>query len=170
MTDSTGHSVTRKTYNRTFQFGREFPRFLAAHPDLDRWFNNKVTSAFLCPWRTEHRYALYRLDNDTKDKLFQFSSQLVWKMIEHHEAKVIVVGADKGVHPFNELFKRNGEIPLGITRKLMLKARRRGMRSILSLDGNHSAPDSTLHLLESQHTRPFGRVVRTELRLLEPQE
>lgn len=93
-------------YNKNVQFGREFQRFLTAHPELDRWFNNKVTSAFLCPWRTKDRNALYKLNDSTKDKLFQYSSQLVWKMIEHHDAKVIVVVALNGVHLFNELFKR----------------------------------------------------------------
>jgi hypothetical protein len=98
-------------FNTDNPFGREFQRFLTAHPDLDQWFNKKVTSAFLCPWRTKDRNALYKLNdskvNDsTKDKLFRFSSQLVWKMIEHHDAKVVVVVALNGVHLFNELFKR----------------------------------------------------------------
>lgn len=92
-------------FNTDNPFGREFQRFLTAHPDLDQWFNNKVTSTFLCPWRTENRNALYRLNKDTGDKLFQYSSQLVWKMIEHHDAKVIVLVALNGVHLFNELFK-----------------------------------------------------------------
>ena len=93
-------------FNRNFQFGREFQRFLTAHPDLDQWFNNKVTSTFLCPWRTKDRNALYKLNDSTKDKLFKYSSQLVWKMVEHHDAKVLVVVALNGVHLFNELFKR----------------------------------------------------------------
>jgi len=93
-------------FNENFQFGREFQRFLTAHPDLDRWFNNKVTSAFLCPWRTENRKELYRLNDSTNDKLFQYSSQLFWKMIEHHDTKVIVVVALHGIHLFNELFMR----------------------------------------------------------------
>jgi len=96
-------------FNKNFQFGREFQRFLTAHPDLDKWFNNKVTSAFLCPWRTKNRDALYRLNNHLAGKLFEFSSQLVWEMIEHHDAKVIVVVALNGVHLFNELFRcKNG--------------------------------------------------------------
>ncbi len=98
-------------FNRNFQFGREFQRFLTAHPDLDQWFNNEVTSAFLCPWRTRNRNALYKLNDSTKGKLFEYSSQLLWKMIEHHDAKVIVVVGLNGVHLFNELFMRKAGSP-----------------------------------------------------------
>ncbi len=93
-------------FNKNFQFGREFQRFLAAHPDIDRWFNDKVTSTFLCPWRTRDRNALYKLNDSTEDKLFKYSSQLVWKMVKHHDAKVLVVVGLNGVHLFNELLKR----------------------------------------------------------------
>ncbi len=83
--------------------------FLSKHRGLDEWFNNKVTSTFLCPWRTKNGEVFEKLNRATKDKLYQYSSQLVCKMIDHHNPKVLVLAGLKAVHLFNELMLRAGK-------------------------------------------------------------
>jgi hypothetical protein len=143
-------------FNRNFQFGREFQRFLTAHPDLDRWFNNKVTSALLCPWRTKNRSALFKLDQSTNGKLFKFSSQLVWKMIEHHDAKVIVVVGLNGVHLFNELFKLRVGSPAWNYREVNAIGRSPGY-------AKYSVPEAGITLLQIPRFNPARRKILDSL-------
>ena len=69
-------------------YGRNWRRLLSVHPDLRTWFNDKVTSANLCPWRTGNARKLRTLNKLTGERIYCYSSQLVWRMIEHHKANL----------------------------------------------------------------------------------
>jgi len=89
---------------RQGSYGRNWRRFLADNPRLYDWFNDKVTSTFLCPWRTGDARKLKTLDKSTGGKLYDYSSRLVWKMIEHHNAKLLIIAGLASVHLFNEMY------------------------------------------------------------------
>jgi hypothetical protein len=92
-------------------------------------------------------------------------------MTEHHEAKVIVVVADKGVHLSNELFKRKWKSAAWDYREINAKGKTPGY-------AKYSVPGTGITLLQiprfSFRRRnilgPLAEWLRTELRLLEPQE
>lgn len=56
---------------------------------LKSWINN-ATSTFLVPWRTNSIASLNN-DPELKKRIYEYSGQIVRKMIDHHDAKVIVV-------------------------------------------------------------------------------
>jgi hypothetical protein len=93
-------------FNREFRFGGNWQRFLEENEELNEWFNNKVTSTFLVPWRTANvRPELYRLNSNTKGRVFEYSANLVKKMLEHHNAKVLIICGKAGLHLLNEFLK-----------------------------------------------------------------
>lgn len=85
-----------KDYDRQFPYGRNWTRFLSQHPDLRNWFNDRVTSSFLSPWRTE-RGGLKRLNRVTDGRVYRFSGMLVQRMVEHHDARLLIVAAREGL-------------------------------------------------------------------------
>lgn len=89
--------------NKDIRYFGNWHRFLSAHADLRRWFNDRVTSTFLVPWRTHNGEELADLSEATDGKLYNYSGQLVRKMTEHHDAKLLIVGAKRGLHLLNEL-------------------------------------------------------------------
>lgn len=92
-------------------YWKRWKTFLSKHHDLDEWFNGRVTSTFLSPWRTENFRKLKKLNGDSKGELYKLSSQLLWKMLEDHNAKILIVAGLDGVHLFNELIKLGGGKP-----------------------------------------------------------
>jgi len=89
--------------NRTFSYWRNWDKFLSNHPDLRTWFNERVTSTFMVPWRTANVRELERLNTATGGKVFRYSGQLLRKMIEHHQARLIMVGGKRCLHLLNQL-------------------------------------------------------------------
>lgn len=65
-------------------------RFFSAHPSLDGWIDNGVTSAFLVPWRTSNMSELRRLNQVTGGQLFSCAGRLVKQIIRDHEAKLLI--------------------------------------------------------------------------------
>jgi hypothetical protein len=46
---------------------------------------------------------LKKLDKSAGRKICDYSSQLVWKMIEHHNAKLLIVAGLNAIHLLNEM-------------------------------------------------------------------
>lgn len=92
--------------NRIFAYWRNWRTFLAQHPDLEKWFNDRVTSAFLVPWRTRDAAELASLNRATSGKLLDYSGELVRKMIEHHRARLLVVAGRVSLSLLNELLDK----------------------------------------------------------------
>lgn len=89
-------------FNRDNPYGKNFSAFLNANPRLKEWFNHRVTSTFLCPWRAKDMPELRKLNRDTGGKVYEYSGQLVRKMLEHHKATILVVAGKDGAHLLNE--------------------------------------------------------------------
>jgi hypothetical protein len=83
-------------------YGRNWRRFLADNPALYTWFNDRVTSTFLCPWRTPSGKKLKDLNTATSGSLCTSAGKLISKMIEHHEATLLVVASKRGPYLLNE--------------------------------------------------------------------
>jgi len=86
-------------------YGRKWRQFLADNPGLYHWFNDRVTSTFLCPWRTPDGRDLDNLDRDTDHRLFDYSGQLVRKIIEHHTPRLLIMAGIKSLHCLNETLR-----------------------------------------------------------------
>ncbi len=86
----------------TCAYWRNCKRFLRAHSDLNVWFNDRVTSTFLVPWRTPDAPSLYQLNRRTAGKLFRYSRELVNQMIEHHHAEVLSFAGKQSLWSLNE--------------------------------------------------------------------
>lgn len=84
-------------------FWRNCEGFLALHPDLRAWFLDGVTSTNLVPWRTGTGKELRRLNHRTGQELFRYSGQLLTKMIEHHDADLLIISGKESAHLLNEL-------------------------------------------------------------------
>lgn len=65
--------------------------FLDEHHDLRRWFHLPITNAFLIPWRSEDFGKLNGLNRLTHGKLYACSGSLTRQMIEHHQARLLLV-------------------------------------------------------------------------------
>lgn len=89
--------------NRLFPYWRTWERFLSRHADLFHWFNDRVTSAFLVPWRTRKSSDLGELNAVTSGRLFAYAGELVNKMIEHHEATLLIVAGKCGLQLLNRI-------------------------------------------------------------------
>lgn len=77
--------------NKEFPYWQNWSKFLRAYPDLDKWFNDRVTSAMLVPWRTPNGSTLDDLNKSTEGKIYEYSKQLVMKILEHHQARLVMV-------------------------------------------------------------------------------
>jgi hypothetical protein len=91
-------------------------RFLSECPDLCRWFNDRVTSTFLVPWRTENTRELAKLNKTTKGKIYEYSGKLVLRMIDHHEATLLIVAGKRGLHLLNEVLPGGPWVPKELER------------------------------------------------------
>jgi hypothetical protein len=89
--------------NRLFAYWRNWARFLSRHQDLSDWFNDRVTSTFLVPWRTRDGAQLDEMNEATEGKVFEYSGRLVRRMIEHHSAELLIVSGKRSLHLLNEL-------------------------------------------------------------------
>ncbi len=88
--------------NREFSYWRNWGKFLRAHPDLDKWFNDRVTSAMLIPWRTPDGPTLDKLAKSTEGRVYEYSKQLVMKMLDHHQARLVLVAGKVTLERLNE--------------------------------------------------------------------
>jgi hypothetical protein len=66
--------------------------FNNCHDQLHDWTHRTpITSTFVVPWRTCNTAALHALNRATNEKLFKFSGDVLFRMIEHHDAKLLIV-------------------------------------------------------------------------------
>ena len=63
--------------------------FFKSQPSLRDWISD-ATSTFLIPWRTNN-IASFRRDPELSEKIFEYSGRIICRMLEHHQAKIIVV-------------------------------------------------------------------------------
>ena len=78
-------------------------RFLGCHAALSRWMNDRVTSAFLAPWRTRNASDLYKLNRRTDGRLFGHAGQLVTLIVRHHQARVLIVAGKSSLTLLHDL-------------------------------------------------------------------
>jgi len=78
-------------------------RFFSAYPHLDEWINNRVTSAFLVPWRTSNMSDLRRLNQMTEGQVFSCAGRLVKQMIRDHEAKLLITAGRSALDLLGDL-------------------------------------------------------------------
>jgi hypothetical protein len=83
--------------SREPEYFRNCRNFLNAYPGLKAWFDEGVTSTFLCPWRTADVPTLHGLNMGTDGRLFKYSGNLLQHMIKDHEAKIAVIAGACGV-------------------------------------------------------------------------
>jgi hypothetical protein len=77
------------------------------HQDLRDWFQAGVTSTFLSPWRTGGLSDINKLPGDVRKRLHEYSRDLLEKMIEHHDAKVLITA---GVSSIDFLSRLTGKV------------------------------------------------------------
>jgi hypothetical protein len=63
--------------------------FFASQPTLKCWIHD-ATSTFLIPWRTDDILALNK-DRALKQRVCEYSAQIIHKMLEHHQARMLIV-------------------------------------------------------------------------------
>jgi hypothetical protein len=78
-------------------------RFFVSYPLLNKWINNKITSAFLVPWRTPDTSELRRLNQLTQGRLFSYAGQLVKQIIRDHQTKVLITAGKSALHLLENL-------------------------------------------------------------------
>jgi hypothetical protein len=78
-------------------------RFFSSYPQLNRWINNGITSAFLVPWRTSDTSELRRLNQLTHGRLFFHAGQLVKQIIRDHQAKLLVTAGKSALGLLEDL-------------------------------------------------------------------
>ena len=101
-------------------------RFLKDHQPLYTWFNDHVTSTFLVPWRTRRAGRdLKELNEMTGSHLYRFSGTLLLKMVEHHDAKMLLIVAKEGAHLLNELIAAANGQQAGPWTRNQIEPRRR---------------------------------------------
>lgn len=62
-------------------FWKNLGVFLKQASGLRHWFDHQVTSAFVCPWRTDDVHALRKLNQDLDYALFNASGDILAQMI-----------------------------------------------------------------------------------------
>lgn len=80
-----------------YHYWDNWKAFLRRHDDLRAWFNNRVTSAVLIPWRTKSSGEAEKLNPRLGFELFKTSGALVQKLLEHHDPELLLVGGKKGL-------------------------------------------------------------------------
>jgi len=81
----------------SLRYPRNCERFLDAHPSLRQWFQNRVTSTFVSPWRTRGLGGLYKLNKiNPRGDLFCHSGTILARMIDHHDAKMLIIASNSG--------------------------------------------------------------------------
>ncbi len=88
--------------------------FCERHNDLGQWFHDRFTSTFLIPWRTAESTSLWSLNEQTNGLLFKSSGEILSKMIEHHEAKLLVVAGKVSIRCLRSImsaFEPPSEVP-----------------------------------------------------------
>lgn len=66
-----------------YRYWRNCHRFVNGVRGLHGWMT-PATAAFCCPWRTRNGNELYRLNNQTNGRVFEYAGRLVRRLIEDH--------------------------------------------------------------------------------------
>ncbi len=101
--DSNVPFVNPELLRRQYVYLHNCERFLGCHAALSQWMNNKVTSAFLAPWRTRNTIDLYKLNRRTEGRLFAHAGQLVTQIVRHHQAKLLIMAGKSSLTLLNDL-------------------------------------------------------------------
>ncbi|MBV8709607.1 MAG: hypothetical protein JO028_20650 [Acidobacteriaceae bacterium] len=78
-------------------------RFFSTYPQLNDWINNRVTSAFLVPWRTANMSDLRRLNQMTEEQMFSYAGRLVKQIIRDHKAKLLITAGRSALNLLQDL-------------------------------------------------------------------
>lgn len=85
-----------------FPYWRNMRKFLNDYPNLKSWFNDRVTHAFLVPWRTRDANVLNGLNPRSREVIHRSSAELAAKIIEDHKARIVIVAGKKTLYLLNE--------------------------------------------------------------------
>ena len=106
-----------ETLRKQYVYLHNCQRFFSAYPQLNKWINNGITSAFLVPWRTANMSELRRLNRLTNGQLFLYSGELVKQIIRDHQARLLITAGKSALdllEDLNIVEKKFGEsTPLG---------------------------------------------------------
>ena len=95
--------VNPEALRKQYVYLHNCERFLGCHAALSRWMNDKVTSAFLAPWRTRNASDLYKLNHRTDGRLFGHAGQLATQIVRHHQARVLILAGKSSLTLLHDL-------------------------------------------------------------------